>query len=78
VRSARIVGDGHLKIEIELPGSKASLPGFGFQLGHVMPKTGDRVDITGSLRPDTWRGNGAVELRVQSIAPEGGVPVVSD
>ncbi len=86
VRTSRVVGEEHLKLELELPraaeaaraGAGPTLSAFGYRLGRVAPKVGDRVDITGALRPDTWRGNGAVELRIHGIASEGSPPVLSD
>jgi single-stranded-DNA-specific exonuclease len=84
VRAARVVGEEHLKLEFELPragdaaGPPRTLSAFGYRLGRVAPKVGDRVDVTGALRPDTWRGNGAVELRIHGLAAEGSAPVLSD
>ncbi len=58
--------------------SVRTLSAFGYRLGRVAPKVGDRVDVTGALRPDAWRGNGAVELRIHGIAAEGSPPVLSE
>jgi len=67
VRTAREVTGGHL--QVELTTASGSLRGFGFELGHLAPRLGKGVKATvlGKLRRDTWRGNGAAELRVEAI-----------
>ncbi len=67
VRGAREVRGGHLKIEVE--SGFGALSGFGFELGHLAAKLGGgaRVDIVAKIRRDTYRGNGAVELRLEAV-----------
>lgn len=66
VRSAREVKGGHLKLELELP--------QGVRVGAFYPNMGERatdlggeVTVIGTLRPDRFRGGGAVELLVTRL-----------
>ncbi len=63
----REVGEGHLQIELSTPGGP--LRGFGLDLGAAPPAVGARVRVLGKLRRDDYRGEGAVELMVDAIAP---------
>ncbi len=57
---------GHLKLELARGG--ASLSAFGPDLGSFAPKLeGRNVDVRGRLRRDDYRGNGAVELKIERI-----------
>jgi single-stranded-DNA-specific exonuclease len=65
IRSARDV-KGHLKLELGV-GSRV-LPAFAFQLGSRAGELkGAHVDVLGRLRWDTYRGGGAVEVRVERV-----------
>lgn len=65
VRSSRDV-KGHLKLELGL--ASRVLPAFAFQLGDRAGELrGARVDVLGRLRWDTYRGGGAVEVRVERV-----------
>ena len=65
VRSARTI-KGHLKLEVSL--KRHVIGAFGFELGSLSTGlAGSRVDIVGRLRRDTFRGGGAVELRIDRI-----------
>ena len=70
VASARIedagaVGDGHLKLMLRV--GKTRLPCFGMGLSSELEHLGSTVSLIGGLRPDTYRGGGAVELRIERI-----------
>ncbi len=71
---AREVKGGHLKLEVLLEGGRR-LGGFGPNLGAEAETLGShagtrgRVQVIGSLRPDRYRGGGAVELFVRQVLP---------
>jgi single-stranded-DNA-specific exonuclease len=65
VEDASSVGAGHLKLALRV--GKGRLHAFGYNLGAEAERIGDSVSIVGSLRPDTWRGGEAVELRVDQV-----------
>jgi single-stranded-DNA-specific exonuclease len=59
---------GHLKIEMRT--RRATMAGFGFDLGAMASGlVGRKVDVVGRLRRDTWRGGDAVEIKIERIAP---------
>jgi single-stranded-DNA-specific exonuclease len=60
---------GHLRVELSWPrGARGVLGGFGFEMGDRAERiVGERVDVLGLLRADTWRGGEAVELRVERV-----------
>ncbi|MDH5674910.1 MAG: single-stranded-DNA-specific exonuclease RecJ [Myxococcales bacterium] len=66
VRRARVVGDGHLKLELEVSGQSVS--GFGLGLGDRAPRNGSTIQALGALRPDTWKGGSALEIRLTDFA----------
>lgn len=69
VVSASEVGEGHLKLRLMVNGQRLSA--FGFQLAaQGLPQSGVTVQVLGSLRPDTWVGGDAVELRLLQVLPE--------
>lgn len=63
---ARAVTGGHLKLELELE-SRQRLSGFGILLGDQAEKLTGKIRVAGRLRPDRFRGGGAVELFVERI-----------
>ena len=67
VRMAREVRGGHLTVELEVGGG--TLRGFGIEMGALAPSLapGARAHAVGKLRHDTYRGNGAVEMRLDAI-----------
>lgn len=66
VVSAREVTGGHLKLELSLDGGER-LSAFGIGMGsRAQGLTGD-VAVSGKLRPDRYRGGGAVELKLDKI-----------
>lgn len=58
---------GHLKLDVTVGGR--TVDAFGFELGVHAPTlgAGDRVDLVGHLRRDTWRGGDAVTVRVEQV-----------
>jgi single-stranded-DNA-specific exonuclease len=62
---ARSVTGGHLKLELDVSGAR--LGAFGVGMGERAAGIGEAVFIAGALRPDRFRGGGAVELRIQRI-----------
>jgi single-stranded-DNA-specific exonuclease len=65
VEDASSVGTGHLKLALRV--GKERLPAFGYGLGAEVERIGDKVSVVGSLRPDTWRGGEAVELKIDQV-----------
>jgi single-stranded-DNA-specific exonuclease len=65
---ADVVGSDHLKLTLRAGGGE--LGAFGFELGpqKALLQT-PRVRVWGSLRPDTYRGNERVELRILHVEP---------
>jgi len=58
---------GHLKLELDANGRPLS--GFGPQMGaRASELAGVRADVWGNLQFDTFRGNGAVQLLVSTVA----------
>ncbi|MDD9936969.1 MAG: single-stranded-DNA-specific exonuclease RecJ [Myxococcales bacterium] len=62
VSDARVVGSGHLKLKLQVVGQELSA--FGLGLGERAPARGSRLRALGNLRPDTWQGGEAIELRL--------------
>jgi single-stranded-DNA-specific exonuclease len=69
VTQTRAVGNGHLQIELQT--ASGPLRGFGLDLASTMPRVGATVHVLGKLRPDDYRGAGAVELMVDALMEEG-------
>ena len=42
---------------------------FGPEMGGLSGKLGERARFVGALKPDTWAGGGAVELRLLAAEP---------
>jgi hypothetical protein len=42
--------------------------GFGIDLGASLPRVGSTVDVLGKLRPDTYRGDGSVEIMIEALS----------
>jgi single-stranded-DNA-specific exonuclease len=72
VRQAREVGNGHLQLEMDT--ASGPLRGFGIDLARSRPSVGATLNVMGKLRPDTYRGDGAVELMVDALDDVGGAP----
>ena len=69
VRRARAVSQGHLQLELDA--ACGPLRGFGRDLAASVPRVGAVVHALGKLRPDTYRGQGAVELMLDAVADAG-------
>jgi single-stranded-DNA-specific exonuclease len=70
VRGVRIMKDAHLALELDLSregGGSSTLRAFGYDLAAQAPAMGSDVTIVGRLRRDDFRGNGAVEIRIESL-----------
>ncbi len=69
VVSARVMKEEHLRLVVRHGGRL--LDAFGFGLGDRAPVAGETVDLHGGLRRDTFRGRGAVELRLTGVLRAG-------
>lgn len=70
VLMARAVSGGHLKLELELGGRGHRISGFGVAMGHMAEGLPTEVVVSGALRRDTYRGGGAVELKIARFWPD--------
>jgi single-stranded-DNA-specific exonuclease len=61
-----VVGEGHLKLALRAGNRR--LTAFGWELGEHADTLGKQVTLFGSLRPDTWRGGDAIEMRIAGFA----------
>ena len=61
-----MVGQGHLKLALRV--GDTGLTAFGWEMGDLAGEIGAQVSLFGSLRPDTYRGGGAIELRIGGLA----------
>jgi single-stranded-DNA-specific exonuclease len=66
VISAREVTGGHLKLELQLDSGRR-VGAFGVALGAQAQGLSGRIVVEGRLRPDTYRGGDAVELKLSRI-----------
>lgn len=66
VDDVSVVGEGHLKLALRM--GERRLTAFGWELGELADSLGPRVHVFGSLRPDSWRGGDAIELRIEGFA----------
>lgn len=67
----RTVGEGHLKLDLQVAGRRLSAFGFGMAAAGEGLDPGSEIELVGTLRPDSWRGGDAVELRLESLAALG-------
>jgi single-stranded-DNA-specific exonuclease len=65
VEDANSVGDGHLKLVLRVGSQR--LTAFGWDLAHELSRIGRDVSVVGALRPDSYRGGEAVELRIERV-----------
>jgi single-stranded-DNA-specific exonuclease len=66
VEDIGIVGEGHLKLALRM--GERRLSAFGWEMGDLAGSLGETVDLLGTLRPDSWRGGDAIELRIDGLA----------
>ena len=68
VEEARVVGDGqHLKLRLRH--GDVVIGAFGANLAHRVDEIGDEVTAVGTLKPDLWRGGGALEIGLRALGP---------
>jgi single-stranded-DNA-specific exonuclease len=67
VAGTRVMKERHLAVELQI--GRASLRAFAFDLASRQPVVGSDVRVVGRLRRDDFRGNGAVEIRMESLEP---------
>ena len=67
VASVRVMKETHLAIEVAR--ANGTLRAFGYGLGPRAPSVGSFVRVVGRLRRDDYRGNGAVEIRMETLDP---------
>jgi single-stranded-DNA-specific exonuclease len=65
VFSAREVSGGHLKLELDVGGTRVGA--FGIGMGGRAGEVGKTAVVTGRLRRDTFRGGDAVEIRIARL-----------
>ena len=66
VESAKVIADAHLKLMLRV--GQQRVAAFGFEMADELERSSGQVDVYGTLRPDTWRGGGAVELKLKGFA----------
>ena len=59
-------------MQIELDTGAGRSAGFGLDLAASMPRVGSWSHVLGKLRPDDYRGAGAVEMMIDAIEEVGG------
>lgn len=69
LKSLRTVGEDHLKLELQVDGRRMSAFGFRMASEGRGLGPGSQVEVLGTIRPDSWRGGDAVELRLEALAP---------
>lgn len=62
VLDSRVVGAGHLKLELMIPGGSVSA--FGPRMGHDGQRVPPVIRVAAALTHDEWKGHGAPELRL--------------
>ncbi|MFO0675645.1 MAG: single-stranded-DNA-specific exonuclease RecJ [Polyangiaceae bacterium] len=69
IREAREVRGGHLSLSFRFGGR--SLRAFGYEMGALAKSVVDGTTMDGTLRFDSYRGGGAVEMRLDSVGVPG-------
>jgi single-stranded-DNA-specific exonuclease len=67
-RSARIVGNNHLKLLVR-HSSAVALDAIGFGLGHLLPSDPGPIDLAYSARVESWQGQDRIQLRLKDLRP---------
>ena len=67
-RSARIVGNNHLKLQVRHAGA-VTFDVIGFGLGHLLPADTTPIDLAYSARVETWQGQDRIQLRLRDLRP---------
>jgi single-stranded-DNA-specific exonuclease len=73
VSDSRIVGEKHLKLKFS--DNMVVLEGIGFGMAHHEVETEDVLDVAFVPQRDTWRGAGAVQLKLRDVKSHHGEPV---
>jgi len=68
VLESRVVGTGHLKLELMVPGGSVSA--FGPRMGHDGGRVPPVIRVAAALTHDEWKGDGSPELRLQALPVE--------
>ena len=66
VKRADVVGESHLKLALRV--GERELSAFGYELAGQKPELGARMRIVGHVRPDTFRGGDAIEVRILELS----------
>jgi single-stranded-DNA-specific exonuclease len=66
-QSARLVGQGHLKLELAQNGARLAAIGFG--LGRLLPQPGQRLEAAFIPRASNYRGPSRLELEIKDLRP---------
>ena len=64
VLDSRVVGTGHLKLELMVPGG--SISAFGPRMGRDGGRVPPVIRVAAALTHDEWKGDGSPELRLQA------------
>ena len=64
VIDSRVVGAGHLKLELIVPGGSVSA--FGPRMGRDGARVPPVIRVAAALSHDEWKGDGTPELRLQA------------
>jgi single-stranded-DNA-specific exonuclease len=67
VIQTRLMKEVHLAMDLAI--GRVQIRAFGFGLGKQVPAVGAHVHVVGRLRRDDFRGNGAVEIRIETLEP---------
>jgi single-stranded-DNA-specific exonuclease len=66
VKRADVVGESHLKLSLRV--GERELSAFGYELAGRKPELGSLMRIVGHVRPDTFRGGDAIEVRILELS----------
>jgi single-stranded-DNA-specific exonuclease len=68
VSGARVVGTGHLRLELD-DTPQGTMDAIAFGRGGSLSQVTRRMDLAATLRTNTWGGCSRLELRVEDLAP---------
>lgn len=68
VVSSRIVGERHLKLQLQWPGSPQRVDAIAFNVDEpLLQMTPQRMEIAYRLDINEWRGNSSLQLLIDTI-----------